>query len=216
MTRLLSLRKFTLYQRAILINSLILSKVWYVAHTYPLPKKYSNLMNKEIFKYLWKSKLNPIKRDVVYQDKTKGGLGVSNVLLKSQCLIASTFLKQFIASQENETFLKYFCAIRVNPIFNIRELPTNVCYVPPWYFNETIVNIRKCLHLKKFPYIKSADMYQFLLPESKPAVEERYRLKWDKVWTKIIFRYINLRERDVILNFLLGILPTKSRLFQMK
>ena len=59
-------------------------------------------------------------------------------------------------------------------------------------------------------------MYQFLLPESKPAVEERYRLKWDKVWPKLTFRYINLRERDVILNFLHGIIPTKSRLFEMK
>ena len=45
-------------------------------------------------------------------------------------------------------------------------------------------------------------MYQFLLPKSKPAVEERYRL--------------NLRERDVIFKLLHGILPTKSRLFQMK
>ena len=91
MARLLSGRSFSLYQRAVIINSLILSKVWYVAHTYPLPRKYSNLIHKEIFEFLWKSKLNPIKRDVIFQDKTKGGLGVFNVSLKSQCILASTF-----------------------------------------------------------------------------------------------------------------------------
>ena len=93
MTRLLSARHLTLYQRANIINSLILSKVWYNAHTYPLPKKYSKLINKEIFEYLWISKLNPIKRDVLYQSKTSGGLGIFNVLVKSQSIIASTFLK---------------------------------------------------------------------------------------------------------------------------
>ena len=87
-----------------------------MAHTYPLSKRYANLITKEIFEFLWKSKLNPIKRDVVYQEKIKGGLGVFNVLLKSQCIIASTFLKHFLDSQENDSFLKYFCSIRVNPI----------------------------------------------------------------------------------------------------
>ena len=216
MTKLLSGRNFTLYQRAVLINSLILSKVWYVAHTYPLLKKHSNFINKEIFEYLWQSKLNPIKRDVVYQDKTKGGLGVLNVFIKSQSIIASTFLKQFLASQENNSFLKYFCAIRINPIFNIRELPENVCYISPWYFNEIIVNIRKCLHMKHFPCIKAADMYKFLLPDSKPAVQDKHSLNWEKIWPRTTFKYVNLHERDVHFKYLHGILPTKLRLFQMK
>ena len=199
--RLLSGRCLSLYQRAVLINSLILSKVWYVAHTYPLPKKYSNLIIKEIFEYLWKSKLNPIKREVIYQDKTKGGLGVFNVFLKSQCILTCTFLKQFLASKENESFLKYFCAIRINPIFNIRELPVNLSYVSPWYFTDIIFNIRRCVRLKNFPCIKSSDMYNFLLPESKPTVQEKYNFTWEKIWPRITFKYIRLDERDVIFKF---------------
>ena len=88
----------TLYQRAIIINSLVLSKVWYSSHTYPLSKKYSNQILKEIFEYLWQSKLNRIKREVVYQSKTKGGLDILNVYLKAKGILTSTFLKHFLTA----------------------------------------------------------------------------------------------------------------------
>ena len=127
----LSSRSFTIFQRALIINTIILSKVWYIAHTYPLPSKYSKLINKEIFPYLWLSKYNPLKRDNVHQCKYNGGLGVLNVLHKAQSILVSTFLKQFLNSQEDESILKYYCSLRVNPIFNIRETPLNVSSACP-------------------------------------------------------------------------------------
>ena len=163
-----------------------------------------------MFEYLWKSKLNPIKRDVIYQEKNQGGLGVFNVFLKSQCILASTFLKQFLASKENDTFLKYFCAIRINPLFNIRKLPQNLCYVSPWYFNDIIFNVRRSVHIKNFPCIKSSDMYKFLLPKSIPTVQDKYNFKWEKIWPRTTFKYIKLHERDVLFKFLHGILPNKK------
>ena len=104
---ILKCRSFTLFQRAIVINTIILSKVWYTAHTYPLPTKYSKLINKEIFQFLWESKYNPIKREVLYQNKYEGGLGISCVFLKAQSIFASTFLKQFLNSEENNSLIKY-------------------------------------------------------------------------------------------------------------
>ena len=59
-------RGFTLYQKAALVNSLISSKLWYIAHVYPLPYKYTILINREIFYFVWGSyHYNPIKRDSV-------------------------------------------------------------------------------------------------------------------------------------------------------
>ena len=73
---LLSQWHFTILQRVVLINTVLLSKVWYTAHTYPLPIKYAKLISKEIFQFLWQSKYNPIKREVLYQSKDEGGLGI--------------------------------------------------------------------------------------------------------------------------------------------
>ena len=42
---LITCRKFTLYQRVILVNCLIASKLWYVSHVYPLPLKYVTCIN---------------------------------------------------------------------------------------------------------------------------------------------------------------------------
>ena len=154
----------------VVIHSFLLSKLWYIAYTYPLPKTYYNLITKEIFEYLWQSKLNPIKRDVVYQSKSKGGLGIFNVFLKAKCILTSTFLKQFLFSQENDSFLKYFCSIRINPIFNIRDIPINVTYICPWYFNDIVNNIRTFLHLRHFPCIESSDMYLALVRNSTSSL----------------------------------------------
>ena len=67
-------RKFTLYQKATLINCLIASKLWYVSHVYPLPLEYAKLINKEIFQFIWGSNVNPIKREVVCDIKRKWGI----------------------------------------------------------------------------------------------------------------------------------------------
>ena len=49
--------EFTLYQKAILINSLIASKIWYAAHTYPLPESFVGSIVKEIYlNFIWNSK----------------------------------------------------------------------------------------------------------------------------------------------------------------
>ena len=65
---LISQRHFTILQRVVLINIVLLSKVWYTAHTYPLPIKYAKLISKEIFLFLWQSKYNPIKKGSVISE----------------------------------------------------------------------------------------------------------------------------------------------------
>ena len=68
-------RNFTIFQKAILINVVILSQVWYTAHTYPLSNKYCKLINKELFPFIWNSKYDPIQLDVIYQSRSSGGAG---------------------------------------------------------------------------------------------------------------------------------------------
>ena len=42
-------RYLNIYQRALIINAVISSKLWYTAHIYPLPVRFSKLRNKEIY-----------------------------------------------------------------------------------------------------------------------------------------------------------------------
>ena len=86
-------RYLNLYQKAIIINSLIASKLWYTAHIYPLPVEFLKLIKTEIFNYIWNSKANPVKREILYRSKDKGGIGLLNIHSKSKSIFASTLLK---------------------------------------------------------------------------------------------------------------------------
>ena len=198
-----------------MINIIILSKVWYIAHTYPLPKKYSNLINKEIFPYLWNSKYNPIRREVLYQSKLSGGLEIINIFFKAQSIMSSTFLKQFLKTNDNH-ILKYFCAIRLNPLLDITELPSNVSFTNPEYYNDSIAIIRKLKHIRNFPNIRSKGIYEILLPKCQPIIESKIQMKWKITWKHLNFRFINIHERELMFKFLHGILTTRLRLFNIK
>ena len=62
---MVSNRCLTIFQKAIIINSLLLSKVWYLAHTLPLSKMYSQKINSLIFRYLWRSNYHPLRRETL-------------------------------------------------------------------------------------------------------------------------------------------------------
>ena len=214
--RIYSQRYLTLFQRVIVINIVILAKVWYTAHTYPLPLKYSKLINKEIFHFLWQSKYNPIKREVLYQKKHEGGLGILCVFYKAQSIFASTFLKQFLNSKEDNSLIKYYCALRMNPIFNILQLPKNVSFVKSKFYDEYVNLIRRLTSVNNFPNVSSANIYSVLLPDCQPTVNSNHSITWERAWKNMNFKYVNVNERDIIFKFLHNILTTKNRLFQIK
>ena len=212
----LSQRNFTIFQRAVLINIVLLSKVWYTAHTYPLTIKYAKLITKEIFHFLWQSNYNPIKREALYQSKDEGGLGIFNVFYKSQGIFISTFLKQFLNSEENSSLIKFYCALRLNPIFNILELPINTSVVKSKFYDNIVTLVRKFIHVKNFPHISSLNMYIFLLPYCKPTSESLLNVNWKTTWKNLNYKYVNIHVRDIVFKFLHNILTTKNRLFQIK
>ena len=95
-------RNLNLYQKVIIINSLILSKIWYTAHTYPLPMKYSILINQEIYKFIWNNKkVNRVKREVICKEKNQGGLGLLDIYHKARSIFVNTIVKIFLYAKEN-------------------------------------------------------------------------------------------------------------------
>ena len=77
---------YSIYQKSSIVNSVILSKLWYIAHIYPLPCKYSNQIKTEISNFIWKPRYNPISRKVLSNPKLKGGIGLIDHQLKAKCL----------------------------------------------------------------------------------------------------------------------------------
>ena len=55
-------RHLSLKEKTIIINTNLLSKLWYVSSVFPIPKDLLSEMNKIIFKFLWNNK-NPGTRN---------------------------------------------------------------------------------------------------------------------------------------------------------
>ena len=179
-------RNANIYQRAILVNSLIASKIWYTSHVYPLPYEHEKDINLHIFRYIWNSygrkPLERLERNVLYKRKEEGGIGLLNIHMKAKSILASTTIKMFLNSDET-SIIKYYLALRVNNIFGLNVLPTNVSYITTTYYEYAIDVIKLCIQNKDFPNINSKKIYMILMPEIKPRVENDYPLyDWNNIW----------------------------------
>ena len=77
----------TLKGRASLFRALVASKLWYVATVCVIPKKFIKSYTLIMFRFIWGgSVLERIKRDTLYLDKGKGGLGIIDLDRKIKAL----------------------------------------------------------------------------------------------------------------------------------
>ena len=164
---ILQTRQVNIFQRAIIINTIVLAKVWYISHTYPLSESVAKSINKLIFSFLWNFRAEPLKRCTVFKPKDAGGVNMINVHAKALSIFTNSFIKSFLHSTENKSIIKCYCASRLNPLFDIRMLPINMSYISTPYFINIIDLVRKCKRLRHSPNISSKLIYEFLENKSK-------------------------------------------------
>ena len=209
-------RYLNLYQKAIIVNSLVSSKLWYTSHVYPLPMMYTNLINPGIFKFIWSSEIDPIKRETLYKKKNEGGIGLLNIHTKAKSIFANTSIKIFLNSKV-DSLTKFYLAIRINNIFNINEMPVNVSYINSPYYEFTIDVVKLCIHHKDFPNVNSRKIYEILMPKVKPKIENEYpRYDWNNIWRIVNFKFINVNDRPIIFKYVHEILPNNKKLYQSR
>ena len=86
-SRLLSLKG-----RVLVLNTVVLARIWYVATVITPLKQEKNAIVRLLFDFLWQLGLqgnrcrDPIKRNMVYQPRDKGGLGLKNIDLQIRAL----------------------------------------------------------------------------------------------------------------------------------
>ena len=73
------------------------------------------------------------------------------------------------------------------------------------------------LHISGFPDVSPKIAYEHLLERNPPLIQQKIQLSnWKKIWSNLNFKYISVRTRDVLFQYLHGILPNKHRLKQIR
>ena len=73
--------------KALVINALALSRIWYVASLVHMPPWVLAKLNSIIFNFFWSGKRDLVARNVVIHDRSKGGFNMVSVALKVNALL---------------------------------------------------------------------------------------------------------------------------------
>ena len=79
-------RTLSLKGKVLVLNSNVLSKIWYTASILPIPAAEFQALERYMFDFLWSGKTSPLQRRTVYLPKDQGGLGLLHPLYQQKSL----------------------------------------------------------------------------------------------------------------------------------
>lgn len=139
-----------------------------------------------------------------------------NIFQKSKSILVSTVIGNFLFSERHD-LIRYYLTSRIGNIFSIVNLPRNDSRINAPYFEFKVDTIKKCVGHKKFPNIRSKDVYEIIVPNFQPNIETLYpNFDWKNIWSQLNFRYMNIQDRNIMFKYMVEILTTNKRLAQIR
>ena len=225
--------------RALVINSLALSRFWYVASLVPVPDwVYAELL-KLVFSFFWGGKRDLVARAVVFQPPTAGGFSVADPRLKVSSLLVQWVRRLAVSPNSWVSFLSYWCSVRLGfPVSDVLSFP--LAFVldsfPPFY-RALLIAWRSVegswspsrasftfassspFHVAPVSDISAQSVYRFLLSECRPSPHCVLKffpvygqLYWPLTWDQLYFFPIDRPVLDLSWKVAHGVLYTADRL----
>ena len=103
-------RSLSFRGKALIVNALALSRVWYVASLVFMPPFVLRELNQLVFKFFWSGKRDLVARRVVVQPASCGGFSVVDVELKVWALLLQWVRRLVVSPSTWVSFFSYWCA----------------------------------------------------------------------------------------------------------
>ena len=225
--------------RALVINALALSRVWYIASLIHVPPWVSSELCKLVFGFFWKGKRDLVSRAVVVQPTSAGGFSVIDLRLKVSALLVQ-WVRRFTVSPSSWVhFFSFWCDSRFGvPALDVLSRPEAFSSksLPPFYSallsawrlvggsfsrrrSSLVIASLSPHHVAAVSSISANSVYLFLLSEDRPiphCVDKFFplygSLYWPSTWSQLFF--FNLDRPVIDLNWKVahGVLYTADRL----
>ena len=131
-----SSRALSLSGKALMVNALALSRVWYVASLVHMPSWVRTKLNHLVFKFLWSGKPDLVCCNVMFHPKEVGGFSVVSIDFKVSSLLVQWVRRLVVCPNAWVFLLKYWLPYRVgvSPIAFLSS-PSSLPSVsfPPFY-----------------------------------------------------------------------------------
>ena len=180
------------------VNTLALSKVWFVANVFPIDRNTALKISKETSVYLWQNNFaEPIKRDILNLPVKAGGLGILDT--SKQCMALRT--KHLLRLNENDKpheslFLqKYFLALSLTALakntypqwsFLAQNNFPKSLKEHPFFYKDVLEKIRKKPAILQINQKITKSVYLFSANHNQNENIAKAQRKWDAAFQKIL------------------------------
>lgn len=217
-------RNMSFRSKSYVINSLALSKLWYLGSTNLISGHYLKLFEKSVFDFIWSYKAEPLKRETLYLPFNLGGQNLINISLKLDCLLLKHVINLISGSSAKWTFFAtYWLGLylrKYNTRFSSLNTPHSD-FIPPFYkrclyllkqFNE----ITKNLELKNLSCKYMYRLLSFSHPYHPRIESVRPFLNFVPVWQTFQNKFVDPFSRDLSWRIVHEILPVQQLLCKYK
>lgn len=225
--------------KALVINALALSRVWYMASLIYMPPWVLSELNKLTFSFFWSNKRDLVARATVVQPSSAGGFLVVDIQLKVWSLLVQ-WIRRFTATPSSWTsFLSYWCSYHFNvSVQDVLASPCSFSFkaLSPFYSalliawkeiggsycqrrSSLVIASQSPYHTTSASVISAKFCYQFLLSERRPLPHcvEKFRpvfgdLYWSYTWMELFLFRLDRPVIDLSWKIAHGVLYTSDRL----
>lgn len=195
-------RKLNIYQKAFVLNTYILSKLWYIAQIFPPNNKHIAVIRQICFKFLWLGHFYSTAKNQLYLPIYKGGLALQDIETKTKSLFIKNILfakkdpnptcDDFMLNQENNRFITR----------NARE----------WIKLANDLKTRTVLNTCKLIYYYLIDLLNI-----KPRMQiELPNQPWDILFENLDKPFISTSMKTILFVVYNDLVTTKSKMFRHK
>ena len=232
-------RALSLQGRALVINSLALSRIWYVASLVHMRDSVTRELNTIIFKFLWKGKPDLVSRSSISQHPLFGGLSVVSIQFKVWSLLSQWVKRCFLSLAPWSTFMSYwFSSIFRSSHFEVfsspfafgphRLPPFYKALLPAWYSLDgsfvashasLVIGASSALEVTPLAELSTKSSYFYLLSrnfspphcvfKSRPCFGNLY---WSTTWHSLTFFPLDRPVIDVAWKIAHDVFYTAERL----
>lgn len=190
-------RRLSLLEKVIVLNTYILSKLWYVSQTLPPSNIHLAQIKKTSGYFLWGChRIFKIERTQLYLHNLKGGLN----LLDPETQCKSLFIRS-ILFKGYEPVNHYFTSTD-----NLKGLSLN-----------TQRFITKANEIKRLSYLTTnKQIYDYFIDRMciKVKMEEKYpQICWNDIWENINKNFLTLSTRSTLYEMFNDIIPNNIKMF---
>lgn len=192
-------RRLNIVQKIWVLNTYVLSKLWYVAQLFPPDNKHIALIRKKCGNFIWKGSFYKVERKELYAPEHKGGLSLIDIESKAKAL----FIKNILCSRRTETVDEFMIEQSTN-----KNLSRNTC---EW--------IKLAIKLKNENIETSKQIYDRLIDKMNITIkqqEKKPNFEWENIFENSNQNFLSSESRSSLFMVLRDLVPCKSKLFRHK